>query len=201
MTSDINNTLLVGVTEFCKQTGLSKPIFYKLKKKLIAVGAMSPDDKQIDLNCAWMQNYLARNGTGNRRHMIVDTEPAPPREAPLTRPPAKANDTITTNGLPPIAELLHIEQFEKVRKAKIDNETKLKVLAPIDLIDYLFGSLDDFFIKLIVDGESSVCPAIHDKASHGGSVEETRLEYRKYTTKLAKMTQSRLAKKLKDFKK
>lgn len=200
MTSESNTELLVGPAEFCNETGLSKPIFYKCKKKMIAVGAMIEGDKKIDINCSWMQNYLARNGTGNRRHLKVDREPAPQSDNTPARPPVPKDNGLSIDGLPPIAELLHFEQFEKVRKAKIDNETKLKKLAPVDLIDYLFGSLDDFFIKLIMDGESSVCPAIHDKASHGGSIEQTRIEYRKYTTKLAKMTKARLAKKLKDYK-
>lgn len=199
MTSESNTELLVGPAEFCNETGLSKPIFYKCKKKMIAVGAMVEGDKKIDLNCSWMQNYLARNGTGNRRHLTTASEPAPQSDNTPARPPAQKDNGLSIDGLPPIQELLHFEQFEKVRKAKIDNETKLKKLAPTDLILYLFGSLDDFFIKLIMDGESSVCPAIHEKAAHGGSIEETRIEYKKYTTKIAKMAKSRLLKKLKEY--
>lgn len=200
MTSESNTELLVGPAEFCNETGLSKPIFYKCKKKMIAVGAMLEGDKKIDLNCSWMQNYLARNGTGNRRHLKVDSEPVPQSDNTPARPPASKDNGLSIDGLPPIQELLHFEQFEKVRKAKIDNETKLKILAPIDLSVYLFGSIDDFFIKFLMDGEASVCPAIHEKASHGGSLEETRKEYRKYGTKLVKMTKSRLSKKLNEYK-
>ena len=64
---------------------------------------------------------------------------------------------------------------------------------------YLFDTLDDFFIKLIMDGESSICPAIFEKASHGGTLEQTRKEYKKYTTKVARMAKARLAKKLKEY--
>jgi hypothetical protein len=155
-----------------------------------------------------MQNYLARNGTGNRRHLLTTKDPDPQDEKPgywndkpePEKPAPPKSDGFSIDSLPPMAELLHVEQFEKVRKSKIDNETKLKKLAPIELVEYLFGELDDFFIKLIMDGESSVCPAIFEKASHGGTLEQTRKEYRKYTEKLVKMTKSRLSKKLKGYK-
>ena len=100
--------------------------------------------------------------------------------------------------MPPIDELQHYEQYEKVRKAQIDNESKLGNLVSIELVQELIENLDDFFYKLIVDGESAMVPKIYDKAQKG-KIEDCKKLYRDEITKRIKTTKEKMIRHFRDM--
>jgi hypothetical protein len=147
------------------------------------------NSKRIDMNCQWMQNYKASAGRKQRRHT---PSPAAQNRGLQATPQASS---ATTSGLPSIEDLNHYEQFEKVRKMQIDNETKLGNLTANQLIVQLMENLDDFFIKLTIDGESSMVPKIYDKAVRDdSSVLDCKKIYRQSMAKQIKGVKSKMIK-------
>jgi hypothetical protein len=73
------------------------------------------NSKRIDMDCQWMQNYKASAGRKQRRHT----------PSPAAQNRGSGGIAPTIDGLPTLDTLNHYEQFEKVRKMQIDNETKL----------------------------------------------------------------------------
>jgi hypothetical protein len=108
-------TNIVGPKEFTDRTGLTRQTFYNCLKDMKAAGIVDDDVKRIDMDCQWMQNYMASAGRKQRRHT----------PSPAAQNGGSGGIAPTIDGLPTLETLNHYEQFEKVRKMQIDNETKL----------------------------------------------------------------------------
>lgn len=187
--------------EFVTATGLTRQTFYNCLKAMKAAKLIPLDTKRIDMSLPWMVNYMAGAGVGQRKGAIVPG--ATPQRftaaTPVRTAPAGTPGTIPDT-LPDLARLTHVEQYEKVRKMQIDNESKLKNLFARPLVQFLVEHFDDFFIKLIVDGESSLVPRLFDKAQvKGSTVEDCKKIYRQEMSKRIKGVKAKIIKAYKDM--
>lgn len=192
---------------FVKETGRTRQTFYNILKQMKTCGVAPADQKTIDMNCPWMVNWLATDGVGQRKAKPTDSSAPTPQRFTSVQPTPPG---VIPDELPDLARLTHVEQYEKVRKMQIDNESKLKNLFARPLVQFLVEHFDDFFIKLIVDGESSLVPKLFEKARVGtvliddpdvvpGTVEDCKKIYRQEMSKRIKGVKAKVVKSYKDM--
>ena len=156
---------LVGPAEFCRQTGLTKPTFYNLLEQMVEVGAAAKTQRKIDMNCQWMQSYLARNKTVQRKMSGVTEE----TEQEII------NDvqTIEMDELPPMNVITHMKEAETFNKLRIDNAIKSKRVVSKKIVLLMIEKIDDAFNKVIMDGEASFIPQLIQKIKAGCIIEQS----------------------------
>lgn len=139
------------------------------------VGVAEPDQKKIDIECEWMNNYIARNtsvGSISRQKSTPKSTPAPsPPQSELT-----GTEEFDWSGASvPTPQQLLIVKFQKdiqdVNKGKLDNGAKAKKLVSRKIVQSMIEMIDGAWNKIIIDGEASFVPQLIQKIKSGCIIE------------------------------
>lgn len=169
---------LVGPSEFCRETGLTKPVFYTLLKQMKYADVAAKTQKKIDMNCEWMRSYMDRSRRVQTNAERFESEEQSDFEI------ADETETIESADKVPLTAILYEKELETVNKLKIDNAIKSKRVVSKKIVITLIEKIDDAFNKIIMDGEASLVPQLMQKIKSGCSEEEAKKFWRKEITKV-----------------
>jgi len=173
---------LVTASEFVLRTGLHRRSFYNILNKLKELGIAAKNQRQIDMKHQWVENYLATNGVGQRKHL----EPVEPK-----------NPKAFFHGKPTIQELQYFESFGKVEKLFLENAIKKNSVVALPLVEALINKIDESLIRIIMDGESSFVPQMCKKVRGGATDEDIKKYWRSEIGKFIKPVKNFMIKELK----
>lgn len=175
-------TKLVGPAQFCRDTGFTKPTFYSCLRQMVEAGVAAKNQRKIDMNCQWMVDYLSRS----KRAMVHRSEEMSDIEEPpqsYSRPSADT-ESVDTEDLPPINEIMHMKEAETLNKLRIDNAVKAKKVVSKRIVLAMIEKIDDALNKIIMDGEASFVPQLIQKVRAGNTEEEIKKFWRKEIGKI-----------------
>ena len=110
------------------------------------------------------QNYAATVMKAQKPSMARSSTPATAG--------TDASSDYDDGSLPPIDELVHQEQFEKVKKLQIDNATKIGTVVSKKLVELMIDKIDEALNRIILDGRASFIPRLCKKIRGGATDEE-----------------------------
>lgn len=191
---------LVAPAAFCKETGLSKPVFYTLLKQMREAGVVAKTQNKIDMNCQWMVSYLERSRRVQSHSERLEAET--PTDHQIA-----ADAELSPSDRPSLNDLLYEKELEGVNKLKIDNAIKSKKVVAKKIVVAMIEKIDDAMNKVIMDGESSFVPQLIQKSRRGAdprtewehSEEDVKKFWRKEIGKILKPVKPFLKRVLRQF--